>query len=1211
MLSILPEESPPDPADLPTTVLLGLMNADFTESVVTRALDHRSQLSDDACSELDLVLNNEVVIPQFPRYPARAPLPILRQAILRDIHQSESLLIAVLKTWFVSQLELRDLIIEHLRRTDTAINYPNFEAYQLDGYWPYDDWSSLCEEIVETNGSLDSNEVALMLCCVTGKLPMPLVGGADAEGRTMKSDLLQQTLAYLKALPATDLQWEGDVPTFLSSIVELSEEKAAERANAVSLEELNTIISEFREQHRELLKYFEFDISDWAEPTHFNASVLADVHGLLGRLSSCFDEHSSIPQQGSSVRETRRLNREREEVEDRIIGVKSELDQLLIVDDGPDEPPHKPTPAETSLPPDTQPEVSEANADATLSDLRLSEGSFEFDPKEANHTVVLPNHADSLVIVPVPNVPTATIDVSVESRDRGEISCVQDDSGRHMVENIGVGQATVSVTVVAEDGATTQTYILSVERAPSDDATLRSLESMAGELEFDSALREYNIDVANGDKELSVVFETNHSSATVVATLERPDGTTTDLLASEDGVCEVPGLGDGQSILSLEVTAEDGAASHTYRLTLNARLRPSSDHAALMWSLVAEDDLAGAYWISKSLAEQGQVDAHLPNLLKAAQVARWLSPESRDFIEDLFATVSQTDDSFGDDAHVMLGLAASIQPSIIAPETNLLAWLVAPSRFPSLGKLVSSVRDFANWGYALGPEHIRGDEWHRHLQNLIGGASSDANTWLSDSNKRFHNLVRANNVWRRLCTDGGMLNDLLSKVAEDNRSDVAKVQSDVEALSQEAFRLELIKETDRSLHSNAKSDITGAARDWLHRGIIQATDLASRWCDLVDRENESRTQSQNQWLSDHVAKLRTDITSVAQDVFNDLSGATSDSSRSDLAASAICLARSTHRLLDYLSIDYDAAHLSTMPPVVADLQKIVQNSDSAGHGIAPDSQIETALSRRLLWIPAVDIEDNGLPVNAKEPIDLQRAEAAWFSLDTPLDRVVRSRINNGDFRFLDLLSLDPATGQTVEPEAAYSTDLAAARETLREHVNRARETVDQAVSDGVIEFEGDRWSKSTYSLEDIDENIAVDKIRNFREAHDLLEEIEVSIREDRVNRREELSRDWRTLVGTVGEDPSVAAEVLEGLSTTFELASRDGSLDIRVMEDCVSRIRNFQSGDPQDLVPTPSERPRRTLEDFLRFSSGIGELPPHERRSNGLRHMLLRSKGEE
>ena len=1210
-MSIPSEESLPDPEDLPTAILLSLIPAEFTESIVTRALDQRSHLTSDARAELDVVLNDEVTIPQFPRYPAKAPPPILKQAILRHVRESESLATAVLKVWFASQCKLRDLVVERLREIDMAVSFPDFQEYQLNGYWPYDDWSSLRDEIAETHGSLDKDEVGLMLCCVTGKLPMSLATRAEDESRTMKSDPLHQTLTYLKELPANSPQWEADIPTFLSSIAELSEAKAAERADAASLEELSKALSEFGDQYSQLLEYFELDISDWTDPTHFDASVLAEVHGLLARLSAFFDEHRSIPQRGSSLTETRDLNKKREKIEDRILRVKSELDQVLTVDGGPDEPPHKPTPDEFKPPPDTQSAVPEANTDATLSDLQLSEGNFEFDPTKANHTVVLPNHVDNLVIVPVPNVPKATVDVSVDSKEHEGVGSVQAEVGRHMLEDIGVGQTTVSMTVMAEDGATSQTYILSVERAPSDDATLRSLESTAGELEFDPALWDYSIDVADRDKNLSVLFGTTHGSATVMATLERPDGTTIDLITSENGVCEVPDLGDGQSTLSLAVTAEDDVTTHTYRLTLTPRLRPTSDHAALMWSLVAEDDLAGAYWISKSLSTRGQVPAHLPTLLKAAQASRWLSPESRAFVEDLFATVSQTDASFGDDAYIMLGLTASIKPSIIAPETNLLAWLVAPSRFPSLGKLVSSVRNFANWGYALGLEHIRGDEWHRRLQNLIGEASSNAHTWLDDSSKRYHNLVRANNVWRHLCTDGGMLSNLLSTVADDHRPEVAKVKSDAEALGQEAFRIELINETDKSLHSNARNDITGAARDWLHRGIIQATELALRWCDLVDRENESHTHSQNQWLSDHVAKLRTDITSVSQDVFDDLSRVNSESSRSDLAASALCLARSIHWLLDYLSIDHNADHLSPMPTVVADLQQVIQNSDFVGLGISPDSQIETALSRRLLWIPAVDLGDDGLAVNAKEPIDLQRAEADWFSIDTTLDLAARSRISNGDFRFLDLLSLDSATGQPVEPEVAYSTDLAAARETLEEHLDRARETVDQAVSDGVIEFEGDRWSKSTYSLEDIREDIAVDKTRNFKEAHDILDEIEVSIREDRVNRREELSRDWETLVGAVGEDPGVAPEVLEELSTTFKLASRDESLDIRVMEDCVSRIRNFQSGDPQDLLSTPSEGPRVTLEDFLQFSSGIGELQLHERRSRGLKHVLLRSKDEE
>ena len=1201
-----PEESLPDPAALPTSVLLSLMSAEFTDSVVARVLDHRTQLASDACAALDLVLNDEVTIPQFPRYPTKAPAPILKQAILRDIHESESLVEAVLQVWFASQLKLRDLVVEHLHKIDMPIDFSDFEAYQLKGYWPYDDWSSTCDKVVEANGSLDRDEVALMLCCVTGKLPMPLANAPEDEERPMKSDLLHQTLTYLSQLPANSPQWETDVPAFLSTIAELSEEKATERAAEASLEELVRTLSEFKDRYSQQLDYFELDIANWTAPAHFNSSVLEEAHRLLGQLSGFFDQHRAIPQRGPSLTETRRLNKEREEVEEAILRVQLALDQLLTTDREPDEPPRKPTPDIFSPPSDDETEVLKVSTDATLSDLQLSEGSFDFDPTKANHTVVLPKRVDSLVIAPVPNAPTATVDVSVESPDNDGTKYVQAEVGRHRIENIGVGHTTVSMAVTAEDGATSQVYILSVERAPSDEATLRRLESTAGELEFDPALREYDIDLAVGTEDISVVFETTNDSATVLATLEHQDGTVIDLNTSEDGVCEVPGLGDGQYTLSLAVTAEDGVTAHTYRLTLNSHSRPTSDHVELMWSLVAEDDIAGAYWISKSLATQGMVPAHLPTLLKAVQAARWLSPESRDFVEDLFATVSQTDPSFGHDAYVMLGLAASIQPSIIAPETNLLAWVVAPSRFPSLGKLVTPVRNFANWGYALGPEYIRGDEWHRRLQNLIDEASSNARIWLEDSNKRHHNFVRANTVWRHLCAEGGMLSKLLRTVADDHRSEVATAKSDIEALNEEAFRSELINETDQSLRSSPRSEIAGAARDWLHRGITQAADLATRWCDLVDRENDSRTQSQNQWLSDHVAVLRKEIDAASKGALDDLYRLTSDSGRSDLAASALCLTRSIHTLLDYLSIDHSADHLP-LPPVVADLGKVIENAGLSGRGIGPNAQIETALSTRLLWIPAVDLGDDGLPVNAEEPVDLQRAETDWFSTDTPLDVVVTSRIENGDFRFLDLLSLDSATGQPVEPEVAYSTYLEAARETLEVHLSCAREAVDQAASDGVIEFEGARWGELTNSLEDI----MVGEIRNFKQTHDTLEEIEVSVREDRINRREELTRDWEILMEHLGEDDSVAPGVLEQLSTTFKLASRDDSLDIRVMEDCVSRIRNYRFGDRDDLVPTPSESSRRTLEDFLSFSRGSGELSSHERRSNGLRHMLLRSRGEE
>ena len=758
---------------------------------------------------------------------------------------------------------------------------------------------------------------------------------------------------------------------------------------------------------------------------------------------------------------------------------------------------------------------------------------------------------------------------------------------------------------MAEDGMTSQTYFLSVERAPSDDAALSSLDSTAGMLEFTPAVREYNIELPDGVNGLSVRFKATQASATVTASIEQPDGAIVDIVPSEDGVCEILGLEDGQSTLSLAVTAEDGVTRHTYTITLTCRLDSVSEHVALMWSLVAEDDLAGAYWISKSLSAQNLVGTQLPMLLKAAQAARWLSPESSDYVEDLFETVSKTDTPFDDDVDVMLSLAASIQPSLMAPETNLLAWLDSPSCLQSIEGIVSPVRNFANFGYSLSPEHIRGDEWQSRLESLVGEASSNARRWLEDSSKRSQNLVRASNVWRNLCTDGGILSNLLGVVAADQRSEVARVRRDVESLRQEAYRAEVITELDRTLRSSPRSDIVGAARGWLHRGIIEATDQTARWCDLVERANEASSQSQNQWLSDHVAELRANIEAASEDILNDISEVASNSERTNLAAAAVCLARSIHRLLDYLSIDYDAGCLSTMTPVVADILKVNQNASFSGHGAGSSSQIESALSRRLLWITSVELGDDGLPVNAEEPIDLERAEANWFSTSTPLEAVVRSRISNGDLRFLDLLSMDSAAGEPATLEDLYSADLTAARETLGEHLSGARAAVEQAANDGVLEFEGARWSELTFSLDDIE----VATTLNFKQAHDTLEGVEGTVQKERNNRREELKSDWKTLTKEL-EEVSLDTEVFKRLSDTFKLASRDESLDIRVMEDCVTRVRDYLSGDRQDLVLARSDISRETLEDFLRFSRGIGDPSPYQGHRN-LRRLLSQSRDEE
>ena len=451
------------------------------------------------------------------------------------------------------------------------------------------------------------------------------------------------------------------------------------------------------------------------------------------------------------------------------------------------------------------------------------------------------------------------------------------------------------------------------------------------------------------------------------------------------------------------------------------------------------------------------------------------------------------------------------------------------------------------------------------------------------------------------------MSDLLRPAVEDRRGQVASVRSDVEALQQDSYRTEVIVEADRSLFgSSRRTEIMGGARAWLNRAIGQACDLAARWCSLVEREDEAREQSQNQWMSDQVSELRTQIESVSGVVSDELSRVASDSNRSDLSASAICLTRSIHGLLDYLSIERDRDVQSGPTPIVNEMQTIIRDGRSGVPDNASVDRLEGGLSWRLLWVRSVDLSHDGQPVNQEIPVNLSEVDDDWFSGSIPIDEAVRSRVESSDFRFLDMLETVWAASRSDDMRDFYLPDLSVARETLTEHLSTVGDEVDQAANDGVIEYEGARWSEFVHALDDI----LVDEVLNFREVHDRLDGIQVSVGDERTRRREELIGDWEDLKEDSSPgDTDREVEFLNGVAETFQLASRDESLDIRVMEDCVSRMRNYRSGDLHEFDLGSSDGSRTTLEDFLSFCGAMGDRQTHFGGS-GLGNLVRRSRDQ-
>ncbi len=212
------------------------------------------------------------------------------------------------------------------------------------------------------------------------------------------------------------------------------------------------------------------------------------------------------------------------------------------------------------------------STDATLSSLELSDVPFTFDSDTTSYEVSVANDVEQTTVTA-----TANDDGASYAAKLGEET---DEDG---TVELSVGSNVVSVEVTAEDGETTRTYTVTVDRAepvvPFTDATLGSLELSDVPFTFDSDTTSYEVSVAHDVEQTTVTATANNEGASYAAKL----GEETD----EDGTVE---LSVGSNVVSVEVTAEDGETTRTYAVTVTrAEAAPELSADATVSSLELSD----------------------------------------------------------------------------------------------------------------------------------------------------------------------------------------------------------------------------------------------------------------------------------------------------------------------------------------------------------------------------------------------------------------------------------------------------------------------------------------------------------------------------------------------------------------------------------------------------------------------------------------------
>ncbi len=198
--------------------------------------------------------------------------------------------------------------------------------------------------------------------------------------------------------------------------------------------------------------------------------------------------------------------------------------------------------------------------DAALAGLSLSDVDIgAFDAQTLAY--VGTTRAESTTVTATPSDRNAAVAITPVDAD-GSLA-------GHQVA-LRTGETSVGIAVTAEDGATTQTYTVTVTRAASNDATLAALTLSDVDIgTFEAGTTSYAAEVPHAVESTTVTATPNHARARIE-------------IEPADADADAPGhqvlLGVGNTAVTVTVTAEDDAGTRTYTVAVT---RAKSDDATL------------------------------------------------------------------------------------------------------------------------------------------------------------------------------------------------------------------------------------------------------------------------------------------------------------------------------------------------------------------------------------------------------------------------------------------------------------------------------------------------------------------------------------------------------------------------------------------------------------------------------------------------------
>lgn len=219
-----------------------------------------------------------------------------------------------------------------------------------------------------------------------------------------------------------------------------------------------------------------------------------------------------------------------------------------------------------------------SSTDATLSNLTINQGTLSptFASGTTSYSASVAYTVTSINVTPTVNQGNATVTVNGTTTTSGSAQSIP----------LAVGSNSISVVVTAQDGSTTKTYTLIVNRAAaSTNANLSGLAISQGTLTptFASGTTSYSANVSNATTSITLTPTVADSTATVTV-----NGTAVTSGNASGSIA----LAVGSNTINTTVTAQDGTTTKSYVVTV---IREASSNANLSNLIISQGKLSPAF----------------------------------------------------------------------------------------------------------------------------------------------------------------------------------------------------------------------------------------------------------------------------------------------------------------------------------------------------------------------------------------------------------------------------------------------------------------------------------------------------------------------------------------------------------------------------------------------------------------------------------------